>query len=117
MGQRGVVNGVVWRVELQLRSLVPRARDFGELAVDLVLSVGEEAERGGDLGDGGGAGEGVGAVGLAGVGNGVAEVFEGEGVGGVDVVVAWQAEFGRVGLAEEKGGSGVAVVAGEHGLG
>jgi len=47
----------------------------------------------------GGAAEGGGGVAV--VANLEAEVLEGEGVGGVDVVVAEEAEFGGVGSAEE----------------
>lgn len=110
--QQHLVDDVVFGVEPEVHALrtrklvlIPPARDFEDLLVDLVVAAGVagpeiEAEGGGNLGEGGAAGE---------AGEPVAVVEGGGGVG-VSVEVAGVAEEEIVGGAAE-GGGGVAVVA------
>jgi len=108
--QQHLIDDVVFGVEpefpglsAQKLILVPPARDFEDLLVDLVAAVGVaglqiEAEGGGHLGEGGAAREAVEAV----------TVVEGSGGVGVSVEVAGVTEEEIVGGAAD-GGGGVAV--------
>lgn len=111
--QQHLVDNVVCRLQPEFLSLgrrkvvlVPGARDFEDLLVDLVTAVGVaqaeiEAEGGGNLREGGAAREAKEAV---------AVVEGGRGVG-VSVEVAGVAEDEIVGGAADGGGVGVAGVA------